>query len=128
MSAKRRVSKLERCVLKFSKRNAIYLLAALFLLGGIVFATPISSIGRAKLQDSGQIANHRNNQAGVVFGASSAVGSGSTPKSTVYLIQDGGLFAGSQYSTVKVPEPQSLVLFGTGLLSLAGLIRRRLVR
>lgn len=31
-------------------------------------------------------------------------------------------------TTLKVPEPQSLVLLGSGLLSMAGMIRRKLLR
>jgi len=37
-------------------------------------------------------------------------------------------FSSNCYSKMKVPEPQSLVLVGSGLLSMAGLIRRRLIR
>ncbi len=38
------------------------------------------------------------------------------------------LFDSRCYATVQVPEPQSLMLVGTCLLAMAGLIRRRLVR
>jgi hypothetical protein len=129
MSAKRHVSNIGSCALKFSDRDAICLLAALLLLGGIVYATPISSVGRAKLQDSEQVANLRTNQSGTALGpASSAVATGLTPDTSVYSFTDGSFFANNRYTTVNVPEPQSLVLVGTGLLSIAGLIRRRLLR
>ena len=129
MSAKRHVSNSGSCALKFSDRDAIYLLAALLLLGGIVYATPISSVGRAKLQNSEQIANLQSNQPGTALGsASSPVPSGLKPDTTVYSPKDGSFFANNRYPTVNVPEPQSLVLVGTGLLSIAGFIRRRLSR
>jgi hypothetical protein len=38
------------------------------------------------------------------------------------------VFSSNCSSTIKVIEPQSLVLVGSGLLSMAGLIRRRLLR
>lgn len=38
------------------------------------------------------------------------------------------IFSSDCYTTVEVPEPQSLALVGSGLLSMAGLIRRRLLR
>jgi len=129
MSAKRHVSSMGSCSLKFSDRDAIGLLAALLLLGGMVYATPISSVGRAKLQDSKQVANLRTNQFGAAFGSSSsAVQTGLNPDTSVYSPKDGSFFANNRYTTVNVPEPQSLVLVGTGLLSIAGLIRRRLLR
>ena len=37
-------------------------------------------------------------------------------------------FATPCYSTIRAPEPQSLVLVGSGLIAMAGLIRRRLAR
>jgi PEP-CTERM motif len=37
-------------------------------------------------------------------------------------------FAGVCYSTIRAPEPQSLFLMGSGLIAMASLIRRRLVR
>jgi hypothetical protein len=40
----------------------------------------------------------------------------------------GCVFSGSCSSEVEVAEPQSLLLMGTGLLSMAGLIRRKLLR
>src|SRR5579863_10174931 len=129
MSAKRHASNLGGCALKFSDRDAICLLAALLLLGGMVYATPISSVGRAKLQDSGQVSNVRSNQSGTALGAaSSAAATGLNPDTSVYSPRDGSFFANNRYTTVNVPEPQSLVLVGTGLLSIAGLIRRRLLR
>jgi hypothetical protein len=37
-------------------------------------------------------------------------------------------FASPCYSTIRAPEPQSLFLVGSGLIAMASLIRRRLVR
>jgi hypothetical protein len=129
MSTKRQVSNMGSYALKFSDRDAICLLAALLLLGGMVYATPISSVGRAKLQDSEQVANLRTNRSGTVLGsATSAVPNGPNPDTSVYSPRDGSFFANNRYTTVNVPEPQSLVLVGTGLLSIAGLVRRRLSR
>lgn len=129
MSAKRHVLSMGSCSLKFSDRDAISLLAALLLLGGMVYATPISSVGRAKLQDSEQVADLPTNQSVTSLGsASSAVPTGLRPDTSVYSSRDGSFFANNRYTTVNVPEPQSLVLVGTGLLSIAGLIRRRLLR
>jgi|SRR5580704_4150134 hypothetical protein len=128
MSAKRHVSNLGSCAHKFSGWDAICLLAALLLLGGVVYATPISSIGHTKLQDSEQVANLRSNQSGPVLGSASAVATGRNLDTSVYSPRNGSFFANNRYTTVKVPEPQSLVLVGTGLLSMAGLIRRRLLR
>jgi len=129
MSAKRHPSNLGSCALKFSDRDAICVLAALLLLGGMVYATPISSVGRTKLQDSEQVASLRTNQSGAPLGSSSsAVPTGLNPDTSVYSPRDGSFFANNRYTTVNVPEPQSLVLVGTGLLSIAGLIRRRLLR
>jgi PEP-CTERM motif len=129
MAAKRHVSNLGSCAFKFSDRDAICVLAALLLLGGIVYATPISSVRGAKLQDSEQVANIRTNQSGTALGsASSASATGLNPDTSVYSPRDGSFFANNRYTTVNVPEPQSLVLVGTGLLSIAGLIRRRLLR
>lgn len=129
MSAKRHASNLGSCVFKLSDRDAICVLAALLLLGGIVYATPISSVGRTKLQDSEQVANLRTNQSEKPLGSvSSSVPTGFKPDASVYSSRDGSFFANNRYTTVNVLEPQSLVLVGTGLLSIAGLIRRRLLR
>jgi PEP-CTERM motif len=37
-------------------------------------------------------------------------------------------FASPCYSTIRAPEPQSLFLVGSGLIAMASLIRRRIVR
>jgi hypothetical protein len=35
-------------------------------------------------------------------------------------------FSGTCYATIQVPEPQSLIMVGSGLLTMAGLVRRKL--
>jgi hypothetical protein len=131
MSAKRHMSSLGRCLLGFSYRTAICRLAAFLLLGGMVFATPISSMQHSALQDSELLANYWNNHSETKtlgFTSNASVVSALSPERSVSSAKEIGIFANSRYTTVKVPEPQSLVLVGTGLLSMAGFIRRRLLR
>ena len=43
-------------------------------------------------------------------------------------VSSGCIFANNCSNPVEVPEPEALVLVGTGLLLMAGIIRRRLAR
>ena len=109
--------------------------SALLLLGGVAYATPFTDLGSSTLQNvlplvhpaAGQLVTRSNlslttGNAGSAAYLSTSLIPSSRPTS------DGCVFSSNCSSTIKVPEPQSLVLVGSGLLSMAGLIRRRLLR
>ena len=109
------------------------LLLMVGLLGGEVYATPIVTFNDADLEGSKYLTGVNSLQ--LSRAATSAI-----VKSTAVSVQrwedasstaplpDGCLFTAGCNTMLKVPEPQSLVLVGSGLLSMAELIRRRLIR
>jgi hypothetical protein len=115
----------------FPAKGAAGLFLAVLLLSGILHATPITSVGESQLENSKQPSGR-----GV---APAATPGPVEPVAAAALVQRSNLEASVQpatacilssdcATTVQVPEPQSLVLVGSGLLSMAGLIRRRLLR
>ena len=108
------------------------LLLTVGLLGGAVYATPIVTFNDADLDGSKYLTG--TNSVQLSKSATSAIVK-STAVSTQHwedanstALPDGCLFTAGCGTTLKVPEPQSLVLVGSGLLSMAELIRRRLIR
>lgn len=106
-------------------------LGALALLGSLAHATPIVDLGSNNLHISAipvvastvhkeaQAATSRGNDSShsYAFGLSTWPGSAGTCT-----------LATNCGATLQVAEPQSLLLVGSGLLSIAGLLRRRLAR
>jgi hypothetical protein len=116
---------------KKSLRLLTTALAAL-LLSGVIHATPISGRGTSQLLSSKELANPGFTPSTAKVGLQLVVADAASLSRL-----NGGIAMGTSNATcviasscspVAVPEPQSLVLVGTGLLSMAGLIRRRLTR
>jgi hypothetical protein len=105
-------------------------LPVLLLLGGVAYATPIS-IDQQDLPGSKPPASH-SQAAKTASGAATADQNNKDKHPRIatddLAASDLCVFTSLCYSTTKVPEPQSLVLVGTGLLSLAGFIRNRVIR
>jgi hypothetical protein len=119
----------------FRAQGAAYLTLTFLLLSGILHATPIRMLtaGERHLQDVQQFSVQAGSHAGTELTLSSVADASApeariNPASTVPVASGVCLFDSSCYSTVQVPEPQSLMLVGTCLLSMAGLIRKRLLR
>ncbi len=118
---------------RFLGKGAVGLSLAVLLLSGILHATPITSIGESQLQDSKQLAGQGVAFAGTKeavepLAAASAQSAYLNAEASVQPAAAACVFSGDCYTAVEVPEPQSLVLVGSGLLSMAGLIRRRMLR
>jgi hypothetical protein len=113
--------------------------SALLLLSGVAYATPITDLGSNDLQDAlGDVlplARPLDSRLSTSSNLSPATRNpGSAPYRSMSFApssqssSDACVFSSNCSSTIKVPEPQSLVLVGSGLLSMAGLVRRRLLR
>lgn len=106
---------------------------ALLLLGGIAHATPIEGLYDKPLGDVSTLTRPANVQnpakAATTLSSAATVSSSEMNLDVSYdRGSDGCAFSSNCYTSIKVPEPQSLVLVGSGLLSMAELIRRRLIR
>jgi hypothetical protein len=112
---------------KSSVETLSVLLLALLGWATIAQATPITNFGPDLEMTSQKIAGHAQRLTAAAVPAvaikleEKATNSGTTGPSLCEL-------SNTCRTTLKVPEPQSLVMFGTGLLSMAGMIRRKLLR
>jgi hypothetical protein len=111
----------------FTTRMMPRLVLTLLLLSGAVYATPIA-IDHEELSGAKALTGH------MLHAKSAAVLKTASLTQTSRMMADDMvqpemcLFSSNCGSTTKVPEPQSLVLMGSGLLSMAAMIRRRLIR
>jgi len=103
---------------------------AVFLFSGILQATPITNVSEGQLLSSSrQLAPAASFSTAAKAPARAAVSA--ARQNTVRAMRTAlitNTFGTDSYEKIHVSEPQSLVMVGTGLLSMAGLIRRRLLR
>jgi len=114
---------------RFLAKGAAALSLAVLLLSGILHATPIMGVGDGQLQDSKQLASYKLvpvKKKAVVDLAAANTALALRLNTKTSLTAAVCIFAGNCSNPVEVSEPQSLVLVGTGLLAMAGVIRRRL--
>lgn len=107
--------------------DAAGLALAVLLFSGLLQATPITHLTHGQVPASPPSTASDPATAGNV--PATTVVSVPRPRAALAATVLPGCTLGSDcYKEVHVPEPESLVMVGTGLLSMAGLIRRRLLR
>ena len=101
-------------------------------MGGSLHATPITIVGESQLLASKQLANGGIRAAGKKISAERAYAAVFTPHRDAWTPARAAtavcILSGDCAPTVQVPEPQALLMVGSGLLSIAALVRRRLAR
>jgi hypothetical protein len=109
-------------------RKGVGSLAALMLLGSLAHATPIVNLSSSELHASTISVTASTVRNGAQAAGGSARESGYSSFYTLGVTSVSPstcTLSGDCRATTKVPEPQSLMLVGSGLLSLAGFLRRR---
>jgi hypothetical protein len=109
--------------------KGVGLLAGLMLLGSFAYATPIVDLSSSDFHAStvSAVASTLHNGAQTAGGSARDSGFASfyTLGAATSVSPSTCTLSGDCRATTKVPEPQSLMLVGSGLLSLAGFLRRR---
>jgi len=135
MGTKKMSGALESVSLQSYVRSAVGIFLALLILGGVGHATPIMDVGDSGAQTAAAAGAVKSTQAAAVAALESAQTGTATTFYTLNVTNwtaaasgNTCTLSGDCRTTTKIPEPQSLMLVGSGLLSMAGFIRRRLAR
>jgi len=109
--------------------NALRLIAVFSLLGGAVYGTPIVSFNDVNLKDAkAGISSVKTPAEPPAAESSASVSAKFSEATSSNALADESMFTSECTSMLKVPEPQSLVVVGSGLLGMAGVLRRKLRR
>jgi hypothetical protein len=116
----------ERRWLKPFGRSVVRISATLLILGGMVYATPIANLGT---RDAGTAKVIRAANASLKTAEREFTSDSNTLNAADSSAISGDCtLSGNCQANPKIPEPQTLVLVGSGLLSIAGFLRRKLAR
>jgi len=98
------------------------------LFAGVLHATSIGIASRGELQSAAQFAGAGMDRETTMPPVANEDQPAPRIEVSAQTVNQGCVFISDCFKRVPVPEPTSLMLFGSGLLSVAGLIRRRLLR
>jgi hypothetical protein len=106
---------------------------AVFLLGGTLHATPIMDgsgwhVRNSKQPSSYAVLSQRGRATPQLAMAVNSAPGADSQRSQQSSASSGCILASNCTNPVHIPEPEALAVFGTGLLFLAGMLRRRLAR